>query len=142
MTDERPGNDFKYIIQDLYRLYFGAKCTYSEIMESDETYTRFKALCRNYLITEVEKDTTLESHFYYMSPTDRAAEVYTSLGARVRVNVPTVKKGLLGREQRVYKEEIWKIEDLMALSAQQKSFRGIVISEIQIPKRKLREFVI
>ena len=142
MTDERPGNDFKYIIQDLYRLYFGAKCTYSEIMESDETYTRFKALCRNYLITEVDPDTTLESHFYYMSPTDRAAEVYTSLGARVRVNVPTVKKGLLGREQRVYKEEIWKIEDLMALSAQRKSFRGIVISEIQIPKRKLREFVI
>jgi hypothetical protein len=142
MTDERPGNEFKYIIQDLYRLYFGAKCTYSEIMESDETYTRFKALCRNYLITEVARDTTLESHFYYMSPSDRAAEVYTSLGARVRVNVPTVKKGLLGREQRVYKEEIWKIEDLMALNAQQKSFRGIVISEIQIPKRKLREFVI
>ncbi|MBQ9034229.1 MAG: hypothetical protein IJ107_06115 [Lachnospiraceae bacterium] len=142
MTDERPGNDFKYIIQDLYRLYFGAKCTYSEIMESDETYTRFKALCRNYLITEVDPDTTLESHFYHMSSSDRAAEVYTSLGARVRVNVPTVKKGLLGREQRVYKEEIWKIEDLMELSAQRKSFRGIVISEIQIPKRKLREFVI
>ena len=97
MTDERPGNDFKYIIQDLYRLYFGAKCTYSEIMESDETYTRFKALCRNYLITEVDKDTTLESHFYYMSPTDRAAEVYTSLGARVRVNVPTVKPSFFAK---------------------------------------------
>ena len=26
MTEMGPGNDFKYIMQDLYRLYFGAKC--------------------------------------------------------------------------------------------------------------------
>ena len=68
MTDMGPGNDFKYIIEDLYRLYFGAKCTYREIMESDETYTRFKALCRHYLMTEVDQDTTLESHLYYLKP--------------------------------------------------------------------------
>jgi hypothetical protein len=30
----------------------------------------------------------------------------------------------------------------MALTAQQKQFRGIVLSELQISKRKLREFVI
>ena len=142
MTDIGPGNDFKYIMQDLYRLYFGAKCSYREILESDETYTRFKALCRHYLITEVDQDTTLESHLYYMEPEDKAAEVYTGLGTRVKLSLPTVKKGLMGREQRVFKEEIWKIEDLMALSAQQKQFRGIVISEVQIPKRKLREYTI
>ena len=105
MTDREFTNDFKYIMQDLYKLYFGAKCSYKEILESDETYVRFKAVCRQCLI-------------------------------------PAVRKGLFGREQRVFKEEVWKIEDLMALSAQQKQFRGIVISEVQIPKLKLREFAI
>ena len=140
MTDSGTGNEFKYIMQDLYKVYFGAKCTYRELMESDETYTRFKALCRHYLVTVVDPDTTLESHLYYMTPSDEAAEVYSGLKARVKLSVPTVKKGLLGREQRLFKEEIWEVEDLMALSAQQKQFRGIVISEVQISKRKLREF--
>ena len=101
-----------------------------------------KAVVRQCLITEVDQDTTLESHLYYLTAQDPAAEVYRLLGTRVKLSIPAVRKGLFGREQRVFKEEIWKIEDLMALSAQQKQFRGIVISEVQIPKLKLREFAI
>ena len=142
MTDHQDSNAFKYIMEDLYKLYFGAKCTYREIIESDETYTRFKAVCRQYLITEVDQDTSLESHLYYLTPQDSTAEVYRTLGARVKLSVPSVKKGLFGREQRIFKEEIWKIDDLMALSAHQKQFRGIVLSELQIPKLKLREFAL
>ena len=36
MTDREFTNDFKYIMQDLYKLYFGAKCSYKEILESDD----------------------------------------------------------------------------------------------------------
>ena len=116
------------------------KCTYREILESDNTYTRFKAVCRQCLITEVDEDTTLESHLYYLTPQDREAEVYRLLGARIKLSMPATKKGLFGKEQKIFKEEIWKIDDLLALSAHQKQFRGIVLSELQIPKLKLREF--
>ena len=142
MTDREFTNDFKYIMQDLYKLYFGARCSYKEILESDETYVKFKAVCRQCLITEVDQDTTLESYLYYLTAEDKAAEVYRLLGTRVKLSIPVVKKGLFGREQRVFREEIWKIDDLLALSAQQKQFRGIVLSEVQIPKLKLREFAI
>lgn len=136
MTDK----DFKYVMQDIYRLYFGAKCTYQEILVHEDTYARFKAICRHYLITEVDRDTTLESHLYYLTPDRPEAEVYSQLGTRVKLSFPFVKKGLLGREEKIYREEIWKISDLMELSARQKQLRGIVISEIQISKIKLREF--
>lgn len=142
MTDHQDSNAFKYIMEDLYKLYFGAKCTYREILESDDTYTRFKAVCRQCLVTEVDPDTTLESHLYYLNPEDKEAEVYRLLGARVKLSVPTVRKGFLGREEKVFKEEVWKIDDLLALSAHSKQFRGIVLSELQIPKRKLREFAL
>ena len=118
------------------------KSSYRELLENEDTYTRFKAVCRQYLIKEVDPETTLESHLYYLTPDQPAAEVYAGLGARVKLNVPSVQKGLFGKEQRIYKEEIWSIEELMALSAHQKQFRGIVLSELQISKRKLREFVI
>ena len=74
MTDREFTNDFKYIMQDLYKLYFGAKCSYKEILESDETYVRFKAVCRQCLITEVDQDTTLESHLYYLTAQDPGSE--------------------------------------------------------------------
>ncbi len=134
--------DFKYMMQDLYRLYFGIRCTYREILDNEDAYYRFKAVCRQYLVTEVDEDTTLESHLYYLTPDQPAADVYTKLGARVKLSVPAVKKGLFGREEKIYREEIWKITDLMQLSASRKQFRGIVLSELQIPKVKLREFAV
>ena len=138
MTD----NDFKYMLQHIYRLYLGVKSSYRELLENEDTYTRFKAVCRQYLVKDVDPGTTLESHLYYLTPDQPAAEVYAGLGARIKLNVPAVQKGLFGKEQRIYKEEIWSVEELMALTAQQKQLRGIVLSELQISKRKLREFVI
>ena len=142
MTDHEFTNEFKYIMQDLYRLYFGIRCTYREILENEDAYYRFKAVCRQYLITEVDQDTTLESHLYHLTPDQPAAGVYTELGARVKLSVPVVKKGIFGREHKAYKEEIWKITELMELSVQKKQFRGIVLTELQIPKIRLREFAV
>ena len=135
-------SDFKYMMQDLYRLYFGIKCTYSEILENEDAYYKFKAICRQYLITEVDGDTTLESHLYHLTPEDPCAKVYEAIGARVKLSLPGVQKGLFGKEHKIFREEIWKVEDLMALSAQQKQFRGIVLTELQIPKIRLREFAV
>ena len=132
--------DFKYMMQDLYRLYFGIKCSYREILENEDAYYKFKAVCRQYLVTEVDPDTTLESHLYYLTPDQPAAQIYRQLGARVKLNVPVVKKGLFGKEQKVFAEQMWTIDELMELSAHSKQFRGIVLSELQIPKIKLREF--
>jgi hypothetical protein len=135
-------NDFKYMMQDLYRVYFGMQCTYREILENEDAYYKFKAVCRQYLVTEVDPDTTLESHLYYLTPDQPAAQTYRQLGARVKVSVPTVRKGLFGKEQKVFAEEMWTIDDLMAVSVHSKQFRGIVLTELQIPKIKLREFAV
>ena len=135
-------DDFKYMMQDLYRLYFGVKCTYREILQNEDAYYKFKAVVRQYLIREVDEDTTIESHLYYLTPDSPEAEVYRQIGARIKLSIPAVKKDLFGREHKIFKEEIWKVDDLMALTAHQKQFRGIVLSELQISKIKLREFAV
>ena len=135
-------DDFKYMMQDLYRLYFGVKCTYREILANEDAYYKFKAVVRQYIIAQAGEDTPIETHLYYLTPDRPEAEVYSQLGARVKLNLPTVKKGLFGREQRVFREEIWKIDDLLALTAAEKEEQGIVLSELQVPKIKLREFAL
>ena len=43
-------DDFKYTMQDLYKVYFGVNSTYREILENEDAYYKFKAVCRQYLI--------------------------------------------------------------------------------------------
>ena len=50
-------DDFKYTMQDLYKVYFGVNSTYREILENEDAYYKFKAVCRQYLIRETDPDT-------------------------------------------------------------------------------------
>lgn len=135
-------DDFKYTMQDLYKVYFGVNSTYREILENEDAYYKFKAVCRQYLTKNTDPDTSIGSHLFHMAADSPEADVYRQIGARVKLSVPTVRKSFLGREEKVYKEEIWKASDLFKLTAEEKERKGIVLSELQIPKIKLREFAI
>ena len=135
-------DDFKYTMQDLYKVYFGVNSTYREILENEDAYYKFKAVCRQYLTKKTDPDTSIGSHLFHMAADSPEADVYRQIGARVKLSVPTVRKSFLGREEKVYKEEIWKASDLFELTAEEKERKGIVLSELQIPKIKLREFAI
>ena len=135
-------DDFKYTMQDLYKVYFGVNSTYREILENEDAYYKFKAVCRKNQKKNTDPDTSIGSHLFHMAADSPEADVYRQIGARVKLSVPTVRKSFLGREEKVYKEEIWKVSDLFELTAEEKERKGIVLSELQIPKIKLREFAI
>lgn len=137
-------NDFKYAMEDLYRIYLGARNSYRELLESDQVNTRFKVVIRQYLLPLVEENTTLESHLYYMTQGSREYEIYRQLGARVRLSRRMDRrgfsKGFSGRRNADYREEVQKIEELASLSPQEKERRGYILTELQIPKLKLAGF--
>ena len=134
--------DFKYMMQDLYKVYFGVNSTYREILENEDAYYKFKAVCRQYLVKEADPDTSIRDHLMQMAADSPAAEVYRQIGARVKLSVPSVRKSFLGREEKIFKEEIWKVGELLEMTAEEKESSGIVLSELQIPKLKLREFAV
>ena len=135
-------DDFKYTMQDLYKVYFGVNCTYREILENEDAYYKFKAVCRQYLIRETDPDTSIGTHLMQMKDDSPEADVYRQIGARIKLNKPAVRKTLFGREEKIFKEEIWKVGDLLKMTPGEKESSGIVLSELQIPKLKLREFAI
>ena len=135
-------DEFKYMMQDLYKVYFGTDSTYKEILDNEDAYYKFKAVCRMYLVGAAGPDTSIGNHLMSIDPESREAEVYRQIGARIKLSVPAVKKSFLGREEKVFKEEIWKAGDLFKMSAEEKERSGIVLSELQIPKLRLREFAV
>lgn len=132
--------DFKYSMEDLYRVYIGVKSSYRELLESEQVNTRVKAVIRQYLLPLVDGDTTLESHLYYMNSEDEAFSVYRHLGAKVLLSRLS-RKRFAGGDRTVRREALLKIENLASFTPEEKEQNGFILTELQIPKLKLAGFV-
>lgn len=128
--------DFKYCMQDMERDYFGARYTYQELMQNELVPFKFKTIIERYLVRDIDRDTSLESHFYHMTKENPEYRVYRQLKARVRVT--QIKNRKSGQTE--YTEKVYTLEQLTALSQEKKLEKGIAIREIILSKLALFAF--
>lgn len=134
--------DFKYMLQDVNRIYIGAKYTYRELMEHPETAFKFKSVIEHYLLKEGDPDTSLESDFYYMEPGSFSYRTYEQLKVKCKISILREKQGKGGRPERVYREQTVSLQELAAIPLTQKKRDGIVVQEIILSKLALVSFVV
>ena len=129
-------NDFKYYMQDIERNYFGARYSYSELLNNEMVPFKFKTIITKYLKDEVDYDTTLESHLYYMKSDGFDYKIYKQLRSRIRT---MQYKDPLKREKG-FKEKVYTIEQLSKIDPSEKEKMGIVVRELIISKLALFGF--
>ncbi len=129
-------DDFKYYMQDAEKNYFGARYSYRELLNNEMVPFKFKTIIERYIKHETDEETTLESHFYYMTSDDANYRVYRQLKARVRVS--QYKKN----KTDIFKEKLYPIDKLVQMSPQEKEEAGIIIRELVISKLALFAFVV
>lgn len=134
--------DYKYTMADYSNIYLGAKFSYREVIEHPDVGFKIKAIIERYFLKDLDADTTLESHFYYMRPEEFAAKTYLQLKVKVKFNILEEKKGLFGKKQTVYTTKILPIHKFMEMNLAQKKAGGVVIQEIVFPKMTLLSFVL
>lgn len=134
--------DYRYILQDTSTLYAGAKFTFGDIAKEEEIPFKFRSIIMKCALHEVDKEDTFESVFYYMKPEGYLFEVFMQLRTRIKVSEITEVKRLFGRSEMAYKEKVYKIAELAALSKEEKERRGMVIQEIQCSKLAIMTFPI
>lgn len=134
--------DFKYMLQDVNRIYIGAKYTYRELMENPETAFKFKSVIEHYLLKETDPDTSLESDFYYMKSESFSYRTYEQLKVKLKISILTDKTGKRGKMERVYREQIVSLQELAAIPLAQKKRDGIVVQELILSKLALISFVV
>lgn len=132
--------DYRYILQDTGTLFVGAKFTFGDIAKEEEIPFKFRSIVMRHLMTEVDKEDTFESVFYYMKPEGYLYEVFLQLRAKVKVSQLTPVKGLFGKTKWVYKEHIYKLKEFVALTKEEKERLGIVVQEIQCSKLGIMTF--
>lgn len=134
--------DFKYILQDTGYIYLGARYSYRELLEEEGIAFKLKTIISQYLLKDVEEDTTLESHFYYMTPDDFAYQTYGELKVKIKVSIPEEKRSLTGKVRYVYKDKVYTLKEFGNLNLAKKKQLGLMVREIVFSKLGLMTFTV
>ena len=132
--------DFKYIMQDTYQMYLGAKYTFEEVVDNEEIPFKFRLIVERYVYPEINPETTLESHFYYLSGNGLLVKTYKHIKLKVKFNMLEEKKGLTGKAKKVYTTQIVPITEFVKMTPEEKEAKGVVIQEIICSKLSLMAF--
>ncbi len=131
-------NDFKYYMQDIERYYFGARYSYSELLNNEMVPFKFKTIITKYLKDYVDYDTTLESHLYYIKMDSFDYKIYRQLRSRVRTTL--YKKAQ--NPDKGFTEKLYTIEELARISPEEKERKGIIVRELVISKLAMFAFTV
>ena len=134
--------DFKYIMQDTGYVYLGARYSYEELLKDEQLAFKLKTIISLYMLKDVDVSSTLESHFYYMTPQDFAYQTYCELKVKVKVSLPVQKKGWTGKIKTVYKDRVYSLKEFAALNLARKKQLGLIIREVVISKLGLMTFTV
>lgn len=137
---EYQDNDFKYYMQDTSRLYFGARYSYAELTEHEMVPFKFKSIIEHYIRKDTEPETTLESHFYYMTPEMFSYKTYMQLKTKVKVCLLVEKKPLFGKSRMVYRNKVFPLEEFVKMNLARKKKYGVRIQEIVLSKLAMMSF--
>ncbi len=129
-------DDFKYYMQDIERYYFGARYNYNELLNNEMVPFKFKTIISKYIKDEVDLDTSLESHLYYIEKDSFDYKLYRQL--RLRIRTSEYKDPL--NHEKGFKEKVYTIEQLVKMNKDEKEEKGIIIRELIISKLALFGF--
>ena len=129
--------DFKYSMQDTGRIYVGSRYTFRELLEAEDIPFKFRLIMDKYILPEADREDTLETHLYYLSPDSFLVKIYQQMKARVKVNVIEEKKTLLGKRKKQYVTRQLSVEELAAIPPARKESQGLVVQELSVSKLAL-----
>ena len=120
-------NDFKYVIQDLSKVYIGANYTYEELQNEDDMPVKMKEAAFRVFSMETSLETTIAGHLLTIKNTDRSYFVYRQM--RLKLKVTSLIKYKNGFNTGFYKL------DEFTTHLQQKAVQGeCFIEELEIKK--------
>jgi len=101
---------------------------------------KFRLIVERYILPEADLQDTLETHLYYLEPKSFIVKIYKQLKAKVKINIIEEKKHLLGGSKKQYVTKLMTVEELTAMSAEEKEKKGVVVQELIMSKLALMAF--
>jgi len=136
--------DYKYVMVDTGNIYLGAKYSYEELLANEDVPFKIRTIVERYILPQTDRETTLESDFYYLTPDSLSYRTYRQLKVKVRCSRIVEKRKLFsgGKKGKRYVTELIGLEEFTAMSPAQKQAQGIVVQEIVVNKLAMVVFTV
>lgn len=138
--DTKTYDDYKYVLQDTGSISIGAKYSYAELIHDEDVPFKLKVIVERYLSKDLDMDTTLESHLYYMVPEGFTYECFLQLKTKVKINILKEKKSLFRKGKKIYTTQMMSLKEFAGKNLNWKQENGVYIQEINISKLSLMTF--
>ena len=117
--------DFRYVLQDFSNVYIGARLTYGELTEQDDTPQRLSTSIYRDLMQDGLSDIRICDHLLTLSEGTMPFMIYAQLKAEMKVVQPVIKIHKNGRQVTEYKVQTYPVTYL----AQDEALRGQIAAE-------------
>jgi len=79
--------DYKYLIQDLTKMYIGAAYTYRELLNNEEVSFKLRSMIGKVMMKEVDGDTKISDHLFFIEKDSMTYMTLKTLKAKFKLNV-------------------------------------------------------
>ena len=139
-------DDFKYVMLDTMKIYFGASYTYDEMIKDEHVPFKFQAIIMQYFKKEEDGSTTLAEHFYKLQPESMGYMTFSQLKPKIKFTIINGRKDSKGRLHN--RNEVLSLKDFVKVMEEFKqevkngnlSEEQLFIQEIAISKMALMGF--
>ena len=126
--------DYKYLIQDLTKMYVGAAYTYQELMDNEEVSFKLRSMIGKVMVKEVDGSTKISDHLFFIDKSSLTYMTLKHLKVKFKLNVfrKAANKGNGG-----YVNEIYTIDKIVDDEYLQQNKDTIFVEEMIISKLNL-----
>lgn len=130
-------NDYKYVIQDFSNYYMGARSSYQELADSDNTPSRFKDAIYRVFLKEITPETTVGEHLLSLKEDSLCYLAYTQLRIQIKVVLPITQKTKKGTFKETFETKDYSMKQFYEEFLPAHEGEEYLIQEISFKKRHL-----
>ena len=133
--------DFKYVMNDMTKVYLGAKQTYAQACENDYIPFKLTAIISQYFYKEISPETTIEEHMLALTADSISFMALKALRARVRMSIYTEQTDRNGKTVGKWlTDQLLTLEQYVSEETYHLYPEHAIVNELVIPKLQLMAF--
>lgn len=130
-------NDYKYVIQDFSNYYIGARFSYKELAENENTPGRLKDALYRVFFKETDLDQTIGEHLLNLKDDSACYLAFSQLRISIKVTSLVQEEDKKGIIKESYKTADYSLKEFMKQEQIKENPGQYLIQEICFKKRHL-----
>lgn len=133
--------DFKYVMNDMTKVYLGAKQSYAEACANDYIPFKLTAIFSQYFYKEISPDMTIEEHMLALTKDSLSYMTLKSLRAKVKMSIYTETTDRKGKTTGKWlTDQMLTIDQYVSEETYHLYPEHAIVTELVIPKLQLMAF--